>query len=92
MDAVAWGAKHTDIHHTLVTGANFRNNDINPNGSVSMTVRTDNPFNLNGSYDVKLTFTAAEIDEMYRLSLAGSTKRLIQPLEAKPAGTGGFVR
>jgi hypothetical protein len=91
MDAIAWGKNRTVKHHTLVTGADFRNKDINPNGSVSITVQTDKPFNVKGSYD-RLTFTAAEIDEMYRLSLAGSTKRLIQPLEAKPAETGGFVR
>jgi hypothetical protein len=91
MDAEAWGVKRYYKKHTLVTDANFCKKDINPNGSVSIIVQTDNPFDLNGSYYVRLTFTAAEIDDMYRLSLAGSTKRLIQPLEAKPAGTGGFV-
>ncbi|MGO9232818.1 MAG: hypothetical protein ACLP4V_01520 [Methylocella sp.] len=90
MGAVAWGAMHHDKDHTLVTGADFCREDMAANGSVSITFKTENPFGLNGAYYVKLTFTAAEIDKMHRLSFASTIKGLTERLETKPAET--FVR
>ena len=89
MDAEAWGLKRMDKIHNLAARADFRREDMAPNGSVSITFNTEDSIMLNGQFYVKLTFTAAEIDKMYRLSLVGMTKGRLEP---KPAGTGQFIR
>ncbi|MDR3558010.1 MAG: hypothetical protein P4L61_00610 [Candidatus Pacebacteria bacterium] len=79
MKAEAWGAQRHESDHILAEGADFSLADLAADGSVSITFKTNRPFGVNGEYNVRLTFTAAEMDKMQRQSLAGTAKGLIQP-------------
>jgi len=83
MDAIAWGANHTEKFHTLAKDTHFSNEKMADNGSIEIQLKTEN-ISLKGNYFVKLTFTAAEIDKMYRLSVASTTKGLTERSEPKP--------
>ncbi len=92
MKAEAWGAQRHEKDHILAEAVDFRLTDLAADGSVSITFKTNRPFDVNGEYYVRLTFTAAEMDKMHRQSLAGTAKGLIQPVAPKGAEKSEFKR
>jgi hypothetical protein len=86
MKAEAWGALRHVRDHLLAEGVNFQLGDAETDGSVSVTFKTHRPFDVNGEYYVRLTFTATEMDIMNRQSHAGTAKRSIQPPVPRGAG------
>jgi hypothetical protein len=78
MEAEAWGANHRVIDHTLAKGAKIDRCDPRPDGSLSVTFKTSQPIHLKGEYYVRLTFTAARIDQVYRQSIAGTARGKIE--------------
>ncbi len=78
MNAEAWGAHHHEKDHLLANHAKFTLGCLSADGVVSVTFRTDRPFGVNGEYYVRVTFEAAEIDQLYRRSIAGTTCALIE--------------
>jgi hypothetical protein len=85
--AEAWGALHHEKDHLLTPeeGVDFSLAALTADGSVSVTFKTNRPFDINGDYYVRLTFTAAEMDKMHRQSLASTARGLIQPAAPKGA-------
>lgn len=81
MKAEAWGQNRHEKDHLLTPeeGVDFSLNPLTDDGSVSVTFKTNRPFDISGDYYVRLIFTAAEMDKMHRQSLASTTKGLIQP-------------
>jgi hypothetical protein len=77
MDVTAWGAKHMDKHHKLLEGGVLELKGLNDDGSVQTVVKVDRPFGVQGAYYVRMAFTASEIGELYRQSVAGSVKGLV---------------
>jgi hypothetical protein len=76
VDASAFGAHHMQKKHQLAQGQTLKFEPVAADGSVSVTFRADRPFDINGEYDVTLTFTSAEIDQFYRNSIAGTISGL----------------
>lgn len=76
MDAKAWGAFRSGMDHLLAEAEKLQFEPLAADGSVSAKFRTDRPFGVGGEYDVLLTFTASEIDEFYRRSIAGMVSGL----------------
>jgi hypothetical protein len=77
MDIDAWGAFHRVKDHSLAKNEEIRPTALGGDGAVSITVKSDRPFDLDGTYYVRVTFTAAEIDNIYRQSIAGTAKGLL---------------
>ena len=77
MDIDAWGAFHHEKNHSLVKNEEISPTSLGGDGAVSITFKSDRPFSLDGTYYVRLTFTAAEIDNNYRQSIAGTAKSLL---------------
>ncbi len=74
MDAFAWCAHRHERDHRIVEGADLRLTNLATDGSVSVTLKTNDRIDLSGNYFIRLSFTAEEIERMYRQSLAGTTK------------------
>ncbi len=76
MDIDAWGAFHHVKNHSLAKNEEF-SPTAGSDGAVSITFKSDRPFDLDGTYYVRVTFSAAEIDNIYRHSIAGTAKGLL---------------
>jgi hypothetical protein len=74
MDAFAACAHRHERDHCIVGGADLRLTNLTADGSVNVTVKTNDRIDLSGNYFIRLTFTAEEIERMYRQSLAGTIK------------------
>lgn len=74
MDAFAWCAHRHERDQRIVEGADLRLTNLAIDGSVSVTLKTNDRIDLSGNYFIRLSFTAEEIERMYRQSLAGTTK------------------
>jgi hypothetical protein len=74
MDAFACCAHRHERDNRIVEGADMRLTNLAVDGSVNVTVKTNDRIDLSGNYFIRLSFTAEEIERMYRQSIAGTTK------------------
>jgi hypothetical protein len=71
------GAKHHEKTHTFAKNKEITASAMGVGGDVTMTIKVVRPFDLKGDYYVRLIFTGAEIDAVYRQSIAGTAKGLV---------------
>ncbi len=82
MDASAYGAHRLEKRHQLAEGQKLNYEPPAADGSVSVEFRTVRPFGINGEYDIRLSFTAAEIDQFSRRSIAGAVYGMADKLSS----------
>lgn len=74
MDAFAWCAHRHERDQRIAQGADVSLTNLATDGSVSVTLKTNDRIDLSGNYFIRLNFTAEEIESLYRQSRAGATK------------------
>jgi hypothetical protein len=74
MDAFACCAHRHERDHRIATGGDVHSANLAADGSINVTLKTNDRIDLSGNYIIRLNFTAEEIETLYRQSRAGATK------------------